>query len=712
MKRILFLLLALLCAAPLAASTPERPEPNANEGENTDSAAVAAAIETAAMSEDLIYSVDRVPERTFDTARDVEVITHEEIRRANVRELGQLLERRLGIGVIRGESGTMPMIRGLGGKQIMFLVDGVKVNNATWRSGSKEYLSFFDVSQIERIEIVRGVVSVLGTESLGGVVNIITRKHAHDIDAPVSGTIGGRYASGERSFGSTLTASLSAGSLRLDAGLSSTRAGDVKGGGGVGSQDGTGFEQTSGHLNGQWFLTREKALTLNYQQGRSLGETPPNNISLLAGKFDPSRLSLLSLSYQDLTSRSWEDSIRVTAFWNDQEEIREVLLVTPATGARRTQREWDKDEMTGLNVELGSFIGSHHLVYGVDFTDEKLGSAKRATALSTGVVTNLRGNEMDGATYRTTSIYLQDRADFGRWLTVIGGARLAQFEASGHEESSLGVVEIDVKRANVTGALNLIGHLTPRLNVIGNVISGYRAPNLDELSGSATKPGIFWIPNPEANPEKVLSFEAGFKYDGSRLRGSAFYFRNRFTDYLVFTPTTFRGLSFNDTNGNGRRDPGEFPVMHLANVGKATIRGAEGKIELDLARHVSVTANYSRLIGTDDVAGGPLTLMPPATGSIGFRYLSASRRLPWAEIDFRVAQAQTRLSPTDVANFYIGPNGAPAYQVVDIRGGFTLMNRLALSLAVENVLDEQYRFIASNRYEAGRQLVVGTQFQF
>jgi hypothetical protein len=67
------------------------------------------------MSEGLVYSVNRTPERIFDTARDVQVTTQEEILHANVQSLGQLLSRQLGIGVVDGESGTMPLVRGLGG---------------------------------------------------------------------------------------------------------------------------------------------------------------------------------------------------------------------------------------------------------------------------------------------------------------------------------------------------------------------------------------------------------------------------------------------------------------------------------------------------------------------------------------------------------------------------------------------------------------------
>ncbi|HEX7677114.1 MAG TPA: TonB-dependent receptor plug domain-containing protein, partial [Thermoanaerobaculia bacterium] len=129
------------------------------------------------MGEDLIYSVNRVPERAFDTARSVEVVTSEELWRKNGLTLADVLADLPGVSVQQSTYyGGVPSIRGLNGKQVQILIDGVRLNNATWGGFETNVLNMIDVSMIERIEIVRGVVSVFGSESLGGVINIITRK--------------------------------------------------------------------------------------------------------------------------------------------------------------------------------------------------------------------------------------------------------------------------------------------------------------------------------------------------------------------------------------------------------------------------------------------------------------------------------------------------------------------------------------------------------
>ena len=109
----------------------------------------------------LIYSVDRTPERLFDTSRADSVLTADDIGRADKSGLAALLEEQAGIVVSWRPSGGTAIIRGLGDKQVLILVDGVKVNNATWGGTDvKEYLNLIPLDEIDRIEIVRGVVSV------------------------------------------------------------------------------------------------------------------------------------------------------------------------------------------------------------------------------------------------------------------------------------------------------------------------------------------------------------------------------------------------------------------------------------------------------------------------------------------------------------------------------------------------------------------------
>jgi outer membrane receptor for ferrienterochelin and colicin len=661
----------------------------------------------------LIYSVDRVPERLFDTSRAVEVITQEQIERSNSRTLADLLEEHAGLAVTASTSGGMPIARGLSNKQVMLLIDGVKVNNATWGANTREYLGIIALDQIDRIEVVRGVVSVLGTESLGGVVNIITKKGSPN-GSSFGGTLGARYGSADRSVSTPLELFGSSKHFRFNAGVSAGRFGDLESG--AGKQGFSAFKQRSGFANGQVLLSPEKTLGFGYQYVRQTDVERPGvaGTSVLFGTIKPSSMQIASLSYQDLTSRSWEDSLRVTAYWNRQSEVLQAV-----TNVTRPPTQFnDSDALGGFNLELGTFVKSHHLLYGVDYSAETASSSVRNTNATTGAVTYSRGNEMDGSKYRALGVYLQDRVDAGRWLTVIAGARYGRFKTSGREQSAtIGNVNLDGSKSDVTGAINLIGHITPHLNVIGNAFRGFRAPNLDDMTrlnyrllNSNTI--VYEIPNTKANPERVTSYELGLKYDNDRFQGSVFAYRNRLTDLLQITPSTFNGLSFLDSNRNGVKERTEFNIVQNLNVGTAIIKGFEVEGRYRLSDSAFAWFNYTTTNGTDTAADQPLPLVPAAGGTAGLHYAWRSAYEPWAELVWRHANRQTRISAAELADPIIALEGIPGFDVIHLRTGAIVTPRLSLTAAVENLTNETYRQTGSLIYSPGRQFVLGTRIHF
>ena len=68
------------------------------------------------------------------------------------------------------------IIRGLKGSSILHLVDGVRLNNAIFRSAPTQYFALVPTSAVERIEILRGTpASLYGSDAVGGVVQLVTR---------------------------------------------------------------------------------------------------------------------------------------------------------------------------------------------------------------------------------------------------------------------------------------------------------------------------------------------------------------------------------------------------------------------------------------------------------------------------------------------------------------------------------------------------------
>ncbi|HEX7153983.1 MAG TPA: TonB-dependent receptor [Thermoanaerobaculia bacterium] len=664
--------------------------------------------ETSRLSQDLIYSVNRSPERPFDTARAVDVITAEEIANRPGRGLADILEETTGVYIRRwGASGGAAVVRGLSANQVLILIDGVKLTNGTWGSETSEYLNLVDVSQIDRVEVVRGVVSVLGTESLGGIINIITKKGPPGGET-VTGTVGLHYSSGDRGFAVPLTIAGQAGKLRYSAGITARDANDMR----SGSQRirMSGYNERSGYLSAQYLLSDVKTLTATYsdlEQSDIRGEAP----GLIGPIFyKPVHTQLASLSYLDLATRGWSDSLRAQAYWNKQSDGHDVIVVVPSMTADRR----DSDTLFGFGLELGKFVGKsqvHHLVYGVDYSTEETESVSMDTYLDSGAVVQSRSRTTPGAQYRTLGVYLHDRFDIGSRLTASVGARYGTFSLKAKESGFLGTFALDESEGDYSASVNLVYHATSQLNIVGNAMRGFRTPNIYDATAMVWGASTLQVPSTNVSTEHVMSYELGAKFEAARFSGSAFYFRNDLDNLLVRTQGLLNGLPYHDGNGNGTRDPWEGTILQNQNIGAGTIDGFELEGRAALARDFSLQANYTHTVGTNSVSDEPFPFIPPSFGTVKLRYSPASTKGYWGEAALNFAGSQDRISSIELADPALA-HGTPSYNVFNLRGGATLFDKIGVTLEIENLFDEDYRYHGSHVPEAGRQFVVSTQYRF
>jgi hemoglobin/transferrin/lactoferrin receptor protein len=665
-------------------------------------------------NDELIYSVNRTPESPFETSRAVQVITQEQIWRRNARTLPEVLFEETGIFVQQTNYGAgSPIIRGQMGKQILILIDGVRVNNATYRFGPVQYLNTVDLAMVERIEVVRGVGSVMGGDAFGGSINIITKKGPGPGDEYRFGaTLFSRYSTADQAVTGRAEVYGRSQKFRYLAGVTYRDSADVEAGGDRGKQRATGYGEEAGNVSFEVFLSPERTLSLGYQFLEQQDVPRTDRIvdrTNTVFDFDPQRLQLLTLSLQDVTDRSWSDVLRLTASWNRQDEGRREIRSNRLT----TERQFtDQQTVKAVNLEVGAFIGARHrLVYGADYSTEDIVSRRRDLRLDTGVVTRQRGNYTDGASYEALGVYIQDRFNIGKRFTVALGARYNDFAAAGSEVSSVGTLKLDSSFDDVSSSLSLLFQAAPNLHLIASARRGFRAPNLDDLSVFDERAEGTEVPNVSIGPEHAVAYEIGAKYQSARLSGSVYYHRSSLSDLLVRSAGVFNGLPFFDRNGNGLRDPSEPLVLQKQNIGEATIDGIELDFRIALNSAWLVFANATETTGDDELLNQPLTRIPPRFGTLGLRWSPSSvKRRPWAELVGSFAEAQRRLAPADITDSRIGVGGTDAFATLHLRGGMSLGERLRLTAAAENLTDEEYKLHSSGVFRPGRQLVLGVQF--
>lgn len=135
----------------------------------------------AELDEDLLETItvtaSRTPLALSDAGSSISIISKEQIQRRNATNLADLLRGIPGMAVSQqGSLGaiTQVRVRGAEANQVLVLIDGVEANDLS--QGSEFNFAHLMVSQIERIEIVRGPQSAIwGSDALAGVINVITR---------------------------------------------------------------------------------------------------------------------------------------------------------------------------------------------------------------------------------------------------------------------------------------------------------------------------------------------------------------------------------------------------------------------------------------------------------------------------------------------------------------------------------------------------------
>ena len=114
------------------------------------------------LSEIPIVSAARHAQSREDSPRSVSVVTSEEIRRRNFRNVPEAVASVAGVFLQQTNyAGGSPIIRGMVGNRILIMINGIRLNNGTYRLGPNQYLNQIDINQVERIEVVRGAGSVL-----------------------------------------------------------------------------------------------------------------------------------------------------------------------------------------------------------------------------------------------------------------------------------------------------------------------------------------------------------------------------------------------------------------------------------------------------------------------------------------------------------------------------------------------------------------------
>jgi outer membrane receptor protein involved in Fe transport len=536
---------------------------------------------------------------TETSAPIVSVIEQGDFRVRPLATIGNALEGSAGVMVQQSTYGQVsPFLRGLTGYQVLNLIDGIRFNNSTFRSGPNQYLALIEPGQAQRIEAMLGPASSqYGSDALGGAIQIRTQSpdFSNDRRTMINAEAQTFAASADASFGTGAKISIGTRRLAWLIGADWRRHNDLRAGGGndsrhvsrrflglsdelihnlygIRNQD-TGFTQYGWHTKLAARLSGNQNLTLWYQDSTLDGVRGYKDLwgglGRLRSDFEPQGLRFFYARYEKL-QLGFLDSLTGTFSINSQSDgsIRQGLRATDPL-----IRDEILVDSFGYAIQATTHIGeSNALVFGGEAYHERIDAHRDETDPRTNFSNEKRALYPNGSRYATAGLFAQDtweilrgklRANFGGRFTKAGFQTFAgsNRDASGQ---NLGVVDSTQTFNDLTFNANLSWQVTSvfALNLLAS--RGFRAPNLNDLGAlglndlgyevpaeaAAAAAGLMGASDGEgvvSNGKKVSALKAErlFNYElGATLRSRKLYLRAHVFDAGLKDPIVRRTLLF------------------------------------------------------------------------------------------------------------------------------------------------------------------------
>jgi vitamin B12 transporter len=612
---------------------------------------------------EIVVQAARIETPLKELAGAVTVITSEDLARRKATTVLEVLEEALGASTTRngGPGGAASLfLRGANSEHTLVLVDGVEVNDPANPSRSFD-LAHLSTAGVEQVEILRGPQGTLyGSDAIGGVVNIVTRKGQGKPSVRLTGR-GGSF----RTLSSSLAVSGSTGALDFSLAASAFSSA------GISAADARlpGNDERDGYRN----------LTLAGRAGLKLAGRSDLDVSFRAvsarsdldnfgGAYgdDPNNEQrygsfFLRGRFRTLVLDRWEQRWTVAAVASDRRHE------NPADAGHPFDSESGRFRGRLLKLDGQNVLFLHPadtLTFGVELEREEA----ETSYASMGPWGPYR-SDFPRRSASTVGLYLMDQLSWKGRLFASAGVRWDSHSLSG---SALTV------RFAPSAVLFDGG---PRVRA--SYGTGFKSPSLYQLFAPPTAWGP--IGNAALEPERSRGWDLGLSqaFGAGRLEIEATYFSNAFSGLI----------SFESARG-------------YVNIGRARSRGVELAAVARPSRDLTLRAAYSRQSARDMSAGTDLLRRPKdklTAAADGRLFKGGSFRLSFEHVGPRLDM--------DYGSWVAVPVSLPRMTLVGALLALELGPGLEVHVSAENLLDERAQTVFG--YGApGRSLSAGFNLSF
>jgi hemoglobin/transferrin/lactoferrin receptor protein len=704
--------------------------------------------------DELVLSISKWEQNKNEIPNRIIDINKIAIIRNNPQTSADMMAQSGGVFVQKSQlGGGSPIIRGFAANRVLMVVDGVRMNNAIYRSGNLQNIISINPQTLQKAEVIFGPGAVIyGSDAIGGVMDFhsiepnttITSKKQWETTAFT------RFASANRE--KTIHADVKVASKKwaffsaftysdFDDLKMGKRGGDdsylrhlyvaqIGGTDSVIANPNPRIQKHSGYQ--QLNLLQKLKVPINehliFQYGFHFSQTSTtprydrllqvrNNLLRFAEwNYGPMIWRMHNINLTHTKKNGLYNEARLTAAYQHYNESR---IDRPYRSNNRNIQS-EKVAAYSFNWDAFKTIQKSQVFYGIEWVYNKVGSSGSLQNRITGITLPAASRYPDGSQWNSVGIYLTHKRNTGKKISFLQGLRWSSNQLTASFDNrfiAFPFKSTQIKDGAFTGNLGLVYRAKPKWQFTTNFSTGFRMPNIDDMGKLfETAPSLVTVPNPNLRSEYAYNGELGVRYQQSQkatIEINAFY--TRLKDAIVRRPFRLNGSDSITIAGI------TSAVEALQNTAVATVYGLQGQFSISISKNFTLV-NFTNWIAgkeTDDDKNTqvPLRHAPPFYGSTQLNFqknqFSAS-----AFINYNAAVNFRNLAPSEIAKTEIyakDANGnpfSPAWYNFNIRMSYQFNKQTLITTAWENITNQRYRPYSSGIVAAGSNWIISVRKGF
>lgn len=701
---------------------------------------------------EVVISANKWEQDVTEVPQEILAISAEEIQFGNPQTSADLLKNTGQVFVQKSQlGGGSPTLRGFAANRVLIVVDGVRMNNAIFRSGNLQNIINIDPNALESAEVVFGPGSVIyGSDALGGVMDFHTIKPSfsnkdewkirgkamtrfssvnNENTGHISIGIGGKKLAFANTFSYSDFDDLKSGSHfdddYPDFGKRPTYVDRINGIDVIVNNSDESIQKFSRYS--QWSAINKVRYRPNdYMEltyGFYLANTSdiprydrlirPDGTGLRQAQwfYGPQKWNMHYLQANLYAAIPLYDEAKITTTYQRFEESRHDRRF--GRDALRNQKE--KVDLYTVNVDMDKSIGNNSLYYGLEYTHNKINSQAYVLDIVTNNITLTSSRYPNGGSkYSSVAGYISYKWRFREQVTLNTGMRFSHVALSGistdPDSQALNFDTFDLSNNSINGNIGLTYNPSSKTKWSFAISTGFRSPNIDD-AGKVFEidDDIVVVPNPNLKPEYSYNAEIGINHKFNKnIEFGLVTYATFLDDAIVRGPITINGQStiVIDTIASKLRAQ--------VNTNQAYIYGGSVNVAFSLPYNFKLKSSFTITKGQDKTNKEPLRHTTPNFGQTTLTYENSKFKSAFF-VEYNGNKFRSDLPTTEIEDkSYLyaihisdsSKDGSPGWYTLNLRTSYVLSRNFTVSGALENILDIHYRPYSSGISAPGRNAVV------